>query len=443
MAGGIFTSQNKIRPGAYINFKAVKKTSLTVGTRGVAVIAVPMSWGPEEEFIKISSSDILDGKALNKIGYYGIDKEALIFREALRNCHTLLAYRLKGSNSVKASKTEGPLTVTAKYPGIVGNDITVSVVDTKVDSNFKVNTFLRSELMDTQTVKEIDSLVENDWVTFSGTGAPTEHAGFPLENGVNGSVENSAYSELFNKIKSKNFNTLGLPYLTDEATKSSATTIVKELRDKGKKVQVVLDDYSKANYEGVISTAGQGYKTETEEVQKEGFVSFLTGLTAGTEVNKSNTYFMLDHAVTIINELSDEKIEEALKSGQIVLSYRIDERVIIERDINTLTSYREDTNESFSKNRVIRVLDEINNTIATTYQVNYVGKVDNNEAGRDAFRVDVISYLTSLQSINAIKDFSSDDVEVLAGNDSDSIICNIAITPVDAMEKLYMTVTVN
>ena len=45
MAGGIWTGQNKIRPGAYIQFKSVEKPGTILGTRGVAMMPVSMNWG--------------------------------------------------------------------------------------------------------------------------------------------------------------------------------------------------------------------------------------------------------------------------------------------------------------------------------------------------------------------------------------------------------------
>lgn len=442
MAGGIFTSQNKVRPGAYINFKAISRPYMSIGSRGIVTMALPMSWGAEEELVEVLSTDILDGKCLPKIGYYGTDSEAQIIREALRNSHTVLLFRLKANNAVSATGTDNNLTVVAKYTGIVGNQLKVSV-EAK-GSDFEVKTFLRNELVDTQIAKVVEELKENAYVRFNGTGALQATAGFPLENGADGTVQDSAYTRYFDKIKTRKFNTMGLPFVTTEPLKENALAVVKDLREnKGRKVQVVLDDYIKGNYEGVISTAGQGYATEVEEVSKEAFVAYVAGLTAGTEVNISNTYHEIVGAVRIINELTDEQIEDSLIAGKIVLSYRIDEAVVIERDINTLTSYSEDTNEVFSKNRVIRTLDEINNTVSTTYQANYIGKVNNDDAGRASFKADVISYLTSLQTIGAIKDFNSQDVEVLQGDSIDSVVCNLAITPNDAMEKLYMTVTIN
>ncbi len=47
MAGGTFQAHNKIRPGAYINFKAVTQPKTNLGTRGVVTLPVALGWGAE------------------------------------------------------------------------------------------------------------------------------------------------------------------------------------------------------------------------------------------------------------------------------------------------------------------------------------------------------------------------------------------------------------
>ena len=94
MAGGTWNAQNKVRPGAYINFKAVPKPSNHLGSRGVMTMPVPMSWGPQGKLIELLSTDLLDTKSLAKIGYVATDPESLVFRQALRNCYKALVYRL-------------------------------------------------------------------------------------------------------------------------------------------------------------------------------------------------------------------------------------------------------------------------------------------------------------------------------------------------------------
>ena len=97
---------------------------------------------------------------------------------------------------------------------------------------------------------------------------------------------------------------------------------------------------------------------------------------------------------------------------------------------------------AFSKNRVMRTLDEIATDTENTFERVYLGKVGNNANGRDLFMSDIIAYLTSLQNRNIIQAFDNTDITVEPGNDVDAIVVNLAVTPVDAMEKLYMTMVV-
>jgi Phage tail sheath C-terminal domain len=68
--------------------------------------------------------------------------------------------------------------------------------------------------------------------------------------------------------------------------------------------------------------------------------------------------------------------------------------------------------------------------------------VTNNEQGRSVFRSAVIEYMDALQGLGAIEDFETDDIQVHAGTDKDTLVAEMQVKPTDAMEKLYMTVTV-
>ena len=71
-----------------------------------------------------------------------------------------------------------------------------------------------------------------------------------------------------------------------------------------------------------------------------------------------------------------------------------------------------------------------------------MGKIDNNVDGRSLYRAALVEYFKTLQGINAIENFKPEDVVVEAGKESDAIVVNIAIQPVDSAEKLYMTINV-
>ena len=202
-----------------------------------------------------------------------------------------------------------------------------------------------------------------------------------------------------------------------------------------------------ADYEGIISVA-QGYKTVNETVSPTTFVAYVAGLTAGANVDESNTYHVIEGATSIVYPVGvtpygNEEIIAALQAGKFVLSTRQDGAVVVEQDINTLHTFTPDKGYTFSKNRVIRTLDEINNSVSLLFERSYIGKVNNNEDGRNVFKADVISYLNTLQSISAIQNFdASTDIQIYAGEAIDAVVIDLAIQPVDSMEKLYMTVMV-
>lgn len=443
MTGGIFTSQNKVRPGAYINFKAVPKPSGTVGTRGIVALPAVLGWCMENTVVEVYSTDLADGSCLNKLGYIGSEPEMQIIREALKNAYKALVYRLD-TGGTKATATIGELTAIAKYSGVVGNRISL-IIKELASSTFEVSTLLDNQVKEKQTVSTINGLASNDWLDFTGTGDLTASAGITLADGANGTVAESNYASYLSAVKAKTWNTMACPSmrLTGKSGNfnESVVTYIKGLRDAGKKVQAVINGYPEANHEGIISV-DQGYITANESITMDSFVGYVAGMTSGASINQSNTYKVIDGAISIINPKTDEDIEEGLTKGQMLLSYRSDGAIVIESDINTLSEFTADECKDFRKNRVIRTLDDINNTIKQTFENMFIGKVDNGDNGRNLLKSTILSYLDGMAKMGAIESVEADDIKVLAGSEIDSVVVELAVQPIDAMEKLYMTVNV-
>jgi hypothetical protein len=208
----------------------------------------------------------------------------------------------------------------------------------------------------------------------------------------------------------------------------------------------VLVDYNTADYEGIISVH-QGYvNTASERVEPIAFAARIAGMTAAATLagaNSSLTFRKLSDAVTIINPVADGDIDAALKAGKFILIRRQDGSVVVQQDINSLNSFTPLHDYQFSKNRVIRVLDDIGNQVLTKFENSYIGKVDNNAQGRSVFRADIISYMNELQGMGAIQNFdATDDVTVGPGTEISGVTCELMVQPVDSMEKLYMLVNV-
>ena len=51
LGGGTFTTQNKVLPGAYINFVSAALASSALSDRGIATIPLELDWGEENKVI--------------------------------------------------------------------------------------------------------------------------------------------------------------------------------------------------------------------------------------------------------------------------------------------------------------------------------------------------------------------------------------------------------
>ena len=59
LGGGTFLVQNKVLPGAYINFISVAQASATLSDRGIVTIPLAMNWGPEGKIFTVEQADFI------------------------------------------------------------------------------------------------------------------------------------------------------------------------------------------------------------------------------------------------------------------------------------------------------------------------------------------------------------------------------------------------
>lgn len=210
-AGGTFTVQNKVRPGVYFRFRSKNKQDLTVGDRGIAALCEPLHWGPTAKVIEIDAG-------ADMTVYTGYDITAPenrflteIFKGTNRTAapRKVLLYRPTASGAVKATMEIAPLTATAKYVGVRGNDISIVVTAlSSPEGSFEVSTVVDGEIKDQQTAKTVEELAANSWVDWSGTGALTANVGTALTGGEDGVVAASAYSAFLTAIEPYKFDVL-------------------------------------------------------------------------------------------------------------------------------------------------------------------------------------------------------------------------------------------
>ena len=344
--GGTFTSQNKILPGAYLNFLTNAPLSITLGDRGTVVLLQEMSKGIAGEMYKITATDT---------SKYPTDVTAadkLLVNEALKAAKTVIVYNLGTAHDAA--------------------DVTTALV----------------------TLKTVD------------------------------------------------FNVLVYPYVTSANQLAIATWVEAMVKDEGVGIQAVLADYV-ADSEFIINvTHGIELSDETVLTAAQ-TTAWVGGVTAGASISQSNTGKKYVGAIDVSPRMTKTEMEAAVTAGEFIFKVDTAQNVTAVYDINSLTTVSVDKGKQFKKNRVIRTLQGINNDITEIFESNYVGKTNNTADGRSLLRATLIEYFNELQRLSAIQNFTAGDVTVVAGTDSDAVVINCYIQPVDSIEKIYLTVNLS
>ncbi|ABN53687.1 MAG TPA: phage tail sheath protein [Hungateiclostridium thermocellum] len=347
--GGTWTNQNKILPGAYLNFRTNAPLSITLGERGTVVILQEVSKGASGEMYKITALD----QSKWPTGVTAEDK--LLANEALKGANTVIVYNL-------------------------GAEHTSEVVE-----------------------------------------------------------------QALAKLMTEDFNVLVYPY--DGAAYDTIKTTIKAWVDmmrteEGKKIQAVMANFA-ADDEAIINVTQGVRLVDGTELTAAQTTAWVGGVTAGAAINQSNTGRKYIGAIDVVPRMTKTEMEAAVQNGEFIFKVDTAQNVTVIYDINSLTTVTAEKGKQFTKNRVIRTLDGINNDIVEIFESNYVGKVNNNADGRSLLRATLIEYFNELQRLNAIQNFTAEDVTVSPGNDSDAVVIDCYIQPVDSVEKIYITVNLS
>ena len=485
MAGGTWRIQNKVRPGVYINVKGDGKPVLTTSLGRLLMFQnKPLGWGKKGIIELTATSDFI---ALT--GHKNTDEVLAPVHEALKNAETVLLLNdFTGGAKATGTKT-GVYTVNAKYAGEQGNNISVSFVPSPLADGANTQDVTVTTIFGTKQVDQVkitlpkantDAIakagltkeeqleIHNDYVDITFGTNPADvtkelkgNGEYPLYTAIfNGLTQTAANVSLtggsngtnkvvddMNDYLENEFYAVATTAGWDESSNIHKLLVeeIKLLRENvGIKVRGVVPNATGVvyNYEGV-STVLNGYVLNDGTVITPNIATArFAGMSASATPDQALTYTQLDDAAEAKPKLNNDKTIEALNAGQIVFTTRSGERVVIEQDINSLTKFTSIKPKDFSKNRIIRTLDEICTNTTQTFETSFLGKVSNNEAGRNVFKANRIGYLTGLQNQNMIRDFENSDLTLSQGDEKDAVLMELYVTPVDAMEKLYVNLIV-
>lgn len=425
LGGGTFVTQNKVLPGAYFAFISKATATANLSERGVVAMALDMNWGADNAIIKVDASEV-QKDSLKIFGYDYAADEMKNIREIFKHATTLYAYKLT-SGGTKASNTYA----TAVHAGTRGNDLKV-VIQSDVDdtSKYVVSLYLGTTKVDEQIVGFASDLVANDFVTWVSDASLAATAGEALTGGTNGASDTTAHQTFLNKIEAyPDVNAIG--YMgTEDAVKALYVAFAKRMRDEvGIKLQAV-----------VFNSAADSIACVNVKNQVD-LVPWVTGVIAGTAVNKSATNMKYDGELVVNTEYTQKELSAAIVAGEFVL-HQVGTEVRVLEDINSMVTTTDEQGEVFKDNQTVRVIDNIATSIASVFADKFIGKVPNNESGRISLWSDIVKIHQELADIQAIEGFESGDIVVAQGDAKKSVMVNSAITVVNTMTKLYMKTVV-
>ena len=433
LGGGVFTSQNKILPGSYINVISKAQNAALLGERGVVALPIALKWGKPGSVITVTAEDF-QRDSLKIFGYAYDAPEMETLREVFKHAQKVHVYNL--SNSTKAccplmQISDDDEMLYAKYEGSRGADMRL-VIQTNIDdaTKFDVSVYMGSSVVFSQTVSTASELNENDYVTWKEfTLSPTAGLPFHMQNGVEETIDSTAYQNALDTFESYNFNVLVCP---DASAADLYVAYTKRMRDNvGVKFQTVVVNKA-ADYEGVVNIP---------EAQANALY-WTAGALAGCAVNKSCTNMLYDGELTITCTETQRELEDAILAG-VFMFHKVESDTRVLMDINSLVTYTEDKGEVFSSNQVVRVADQCANDTAKIFNTKFLGKVQNDNAGRISFWNQVLTHRRELETMRAIEAYDSSLLTVERGEKRNSVVVNEVITPISAMEKLYMTIVIN
>lgn len=441
LGGGTFIAQNKVLPGTYHNFISASRGLANLASRGFVALPIVLDWGPDDEVFTVQFEELqkgLQGNSRKVFGYEYSHPKLKGIRDVFKNAHTAFVYKIN-EGAVAAENTYA----TAKYKGARGNDIKI-VIQANVDepTKFDVQTYLGTTLVDEQiAVDSAANLVNNDFVNWKAEAELTETAGTNLTGGSNGTEPSGTpHQTALDELEAYGFNTLAC-LSSEQTVKDLYIAYTKRLRDEvGAKFQLLGHKLGEADHEGVIDVVNDAVG-ENEEVF--GAVYWAAGAQAGVDVNKSNTNKLYDgeHTLDMSETKTQIQLADLLKAGKYVF-HRVGDDYRVLEDVNTFTSFTDEKNEDFSMNQVIRVLDQIAIDTAHLFNTRYLGKTQNDAAGRVTFWKDIIKHREEMQRIRAIENYDKDALTIEQGQNKKSIVVNEVVEPTVAMSQLYITTTV-
>ncbi len=222
-----------------------------------------------------------------------------------------------------------------------------------------------------------------------------------------GATTDLNYNDQLNALKSKKFNWIAVPGI-DELETSLIASWVDSERTSGKMVKAVLPNTA-ANDESVANFATEGIVVGAKTYSASEYTARIAGILAGIGLDRSATYFELAEVEDIVESVDPDADVDA---GKLIL-IKQDGSIKIARGVTSLITTTASKSKIFKKIKIVEGMDLIKEDLKTTFNNEYVGKVNNSYDNQVLLITAMRAYLRGLEG------------EVLDPSYSNSIEINI------------------
>ncbi len=206
-------------------------------------------------------------------------------------------------------------------------------------------------------------------------------------------------STALERLKNKQWYYLTVPGVTEEE-KEIVLQFIKEQRTQFHRTFKSVLPNCAADTEGIVNFATDNIKVGTKTYTTTEYCARIAGVLAGLPLNRSATYYVLPEVESITeSETPDEDVD----SGKLIL-INDGTKIKIARGVNSLTTFTDEKGQDFSKIKIIEAVDMIRDDVRTTFEDEFVGKVENSYDNKIVFIAAVNKYFKDLASRGVLYD---------------------------------------
>ncbi|SET55524.1 Phage tail sheath protein [Natronincola peptidivorans] len=208
---------------------------------------------------------------------------------------------------------------------------------------------------------------------------------------LRGDTTDPNYNNELNILQNKRWNSLAIPNIASSDA-SDVASWLKSMRSIKKTFKAVLPNHT-GDHEAIVNFTTEGIKVGENTYSASQYTARIAGILAGLGLDRSATYYELPE-VEDITESADPN--QDIDDGKLIL-IKQDDKVKIGRAVNSLTTTTVAKSKLFKKIKLVEGMDLIQEDISTTFNNEYVGKVNNSYDNQVLFITAVNAYLRGLR----------------------------------------------